>query len=142
MKLPRRDNFCIWPRTLPRSRRCHASQGRKPIRRDRCAGSCLLHPVARPTSSLDLWVNGCRIVSASSSSSTTGRGRRQHRHRRGRARIAGRLHAAQVGSFNAVSATLYDKLSFNFIRDISPVASVVRPPRHGGESIGSSQDSG
>ena len=27
-----------------------------------------------------------------------------------------------AGSFNAINATLYDKLSFNFIRDIAPVA--------------------
>ena len=37
MKLPRRDNFCIWPRALPRCRPCRASRGRKPIRRGRCA---------------------------------------------------------------------------------------------------------
>ena len=29
---------------------------------------------------------------------------------------------------NAVNATLYDKLSFNFIRDVAPVAGVVRVP--------------
>jgi tripartite-type tricarboxylate transporter receptor subunit TctC len=29
---------------------------------------------------------------------------------------------------NAISATLYDKLNFNFIRDIAPVASMVREP--------------
>src|SRR6516225_3004121 len=29
---------------------------------------------------------------------------------------------------NAVNATLYDKLSFNFLRDIAPVASVIRAP--------------
>jgi tripartite-type tricarboxylate transporter receptor subunit TctC len=31
-----------------------------------------------------------------------------------------------VGSPNAINATLYDKLDFNFIRDIAPVASVIR----------------
>jgi len=31
-----------------------------------------------------------------------------------------------VGAFNAINATLYDKLSFDFIRDIAPVASVTR----------------
>jgi tripartite-type tricarboxylate transporter receptor subunit TctC len=31
-----------------------------------------------------------------------------------------------VGAFNAINATLYEKLNFNFIRDIAPVASVVR----------------
>jgi tripartite-type tricarboxylate transporter receptor subunit TctC len=33
-----------------------------------------------------------------------------------------------VGSFNAVNATFYDKLSFNFIRDIAPVAGIIRGP--------------
>jgi tripartite-type tricarboxylate transporter receptor subunit TctC len=33
-----------------------------------------------------------------------------------------------VGSFNAINATLYDKLNHNFIRDIAPVASVIRGP--------------
>ena len=29
---------------------------------------------------------------------------------------------------NAINATLYDKLNFNFIRDIAPVASIIRVP--------------
>ena len=33
-----------------------------------------------------------------------------------------------VTSSNAISATLYDKLNFNFIRDIAPVASISRVP--------------
>jgi tripartite-type tricarboxylate transporter receptor subunit TctC len=33
-----------------------------------------------------------------------------------------------AGSFNATNVTLYDKLNFNFIRDIAPVASVFRGP--------------
>jgi tripartite-type tricarboxylate transporter receptor subunit TctC len=33
-----------------------------------------------------------------------------------------------VASANAVNATLYDKLNYNFIRDIAPVAGVVRIP--------------
>ena len=31
-----------------------------------------------------------------------------------------------LGPFNAINATLYDKLNFNFIRDIAPVASIDR----------------
>jgi tripartite-type tricarboxylate transporter receptor subunit TctC len=31
-------------------------------------------------------------------------------------------------SVNAINATLYDKLNFNFIRDIAPVASIQREP--------------
>jgi tripartite-type tricarboxylate transporter receptor subunit TctC len=33
-----------------------------------------------------------------------------------------------VSSSNAVNATLYDKLSYNFIRDVVPVASILRVP--------------
>jgi tripartite-type tricarboxylate transporter receptor subunit TctC len=33
-----------------------------------------------------------------------------------------------AGSFNAINATLYDRLNFSFIRDIAPVASVARGP--------------
>ena len=33
-----------------------------------------------------------------------------------------------VGPPNAINATLYDKLNFNFIRDIAPVASIIRVP--------------
>ena len=55
--------------------------------------------------------------------------RRQYRHRGGRARAAGRLHAASwSATANAINATLYDKLNFNFIRDIAPVASIIRVP--------------
>src|SRR6476661_7932681 len=31
-----------------------------------------------------------------------------------------------VGAWNAINATLYDKLNFNFIRDITAVAGIVR----------------
>ena len=41
---------------------------------------------------------------------------------------------------NAINATLYDKLNFNFVRDIAPVAGFIRSPCHGATSIGSSQD--
>ena len=45
-----------------------------------------------------------------------------------------------VYASNAINATLYDKLNFNFIRDIAPVASIRREPCHGGKSIVSGQD--
>ena len=42
---------------------------------------------------------------------------------------AGRLYAARWSSSpNAINATLYEKLNFNFIRDIAPVAGIVRVP--------------
>jgi tripartite-type tricarboxylate transporter receptor subunit TctC len=34
----------------------------------------------------------------------------------------------QVATANAINATLYDKLNFNFIRDIAPVATIMRGP--------------
>jgi tripartite-type tricarboxylate transporter receptor subunit TctC len=33
-----------------------------------------------------------------------------------------------VGGYNAINATLYEKLNFDFIRDIAPVASIIRAP--------------
>jgi tripartite-type tricarboxylate transporter receptor subunit TctC len=33
-----------------------------------------------------------------------------------------------VGGYNAINATLYDNLKFNFIRDIAPVAGIIRLP--------------
>jgi len=33
-----------------------------------------------------------------------------------------------VGSANAINATLYDKIKFNFLRDIAPAASIARQP--------------
>src|SRR5215813_9394300 len=33
-----------------------------------------------------------------------------------------------IFSANAINATFYDKLSFNFIRDIAPIASIARSP--------------
>jgi tripartite-type tricarboxylate transporter receptor subunit TctC len=33
-----------------------------------------------------------------------------------------------AGSFNAIGATLYDKLNYDFMRDISPVAGIMRNP--------------
>jgi tripartite-type tricarboxylate transporter receptor subunit TctC len=33
-----------------------------------------------------------------------------------------------VGMNNTINATLYEKLSFNFIRDIAPIASILRGP--------------
>src|SRR5215510_11004953 len=33
-----------------------------------------------------------------------------------------------IGAYNAINATVYDKLNFNFIRDIAPVASIIVVP--------------
>ena len=48
---------------------------------------------------------------------------------RRRARAAGRIYAACWSvRHNCINATLYDKLKFNFIRDIAPVAGIIRTP--------------
>jgi tripartite-type tricarboxylate transporter receptor subunit TctC len=53
----------------------------------------------------------------------------QHRDGIGRAIAARRLHLLQVGLANAVNATLYESLPYNFIRDIAPVAGLIRYPQ-------------
>jgi tripartite-type tricarboxylate transporter receptor subunit TctC len=50
----------------------------------------------------------------------------QYRHRDGRERAPRRFLVATF--VNAVNASLYNKLNFNFIRDIAPVASIAREP--------------
>ena len=55
--------------------------------------------------------------------------RQQYRHRTGRESAAGRLYAASDHvAANAINASLYENLNFNFIRDIAPVASIGRNP--------------
>ena len=59
VKFPRRK-FLIWRRALPRYRQCHASLGRKPIRRGRCASLLGFRPAAQTISSRDCSVGTCR----------------------------------------------------------------------------------
>ena len=54
--------------------------------------------------------------------------RRQSRHRVGDPGAADGYTLLLVATPNATNATLYDKLNFNFIRDIVPVASTHRAP--------------
>jgi tripartite-type tricarboxylate transporter receptor subunit TctC len=54
--------------------------------------------------------------------------RQQCRHRGGRTRAPDGYTLLVVSASNAFNATLYDNLSFNFIRDIAPVASIMRVP--------------
>src|SRR5207237_1319938 len=49
-------------------------------------------------------------------------------HRDGRAFGRRWLHALLVASANAINATLYEKLNFNFIRDIAAVAGIISLP--------------
>src|SRR5262245_31329084 len=52
----------------------------------------------------------------------------QHRHRGSREGAPRRLYASADRTNVRNNATLYDKLSFNFIRDIAPVAGIIRVP--------------
>jgi Tripartite tricarboxylate transporter family receptor len=45
-----------------------------------------------------------------------------------------------IGAWNAINATLYDRLNFNFIRDIARRGSDPRAVCHGGQPIGPGQD--
>src|SRR5258708_30656509 len=56
------------------------------------------------------------------------RSRRQYRHRGSRESGPGRLYAAFGVSPNAINATLYDKLNFNILTDVVPVAGIMRMP--------------
>ena len=49
---------------------------------------------------------------------------RKHRHRSGRAFAAGRLYASLGQYSSAIDATLYDKLNFDFMRDITPITGI------------------
>ena len=52
----------------------------------------------------------------------------QYRHRGGGARPPDGYTLLLVAPANAINATLYDKLSFKFMRDIAPVAGIIRFP--------------
>ena len=67
---------------------------------------------------------------------------RQHRApRRSCVRRPTAIRSSWSAPANAINATLYDKLNFNFIRDIAPVAGIMpRAQCHGGAILGSGQD--
>ena len=130
MKLPRRDNFCIWPRALPRCRPSRASRGRKPIRRGRCASSSALPPGGATDILARLigqWLSE-RLGQPFVIENRPGAGSNIATEAVVRA-PAGRLHAPPGRcTRHAINATLYEKLNFNFIRDIAPVAGIIREP--------------
>ena len=86
-------------------------------------------PAARPTSPRVSWDSGCPSGWASSSSSRTGPAPATiSAPSRRCARRADGYTLFLVNPANAINATLYEKLGFNFIRDIAPVAGVIRVP--------------
>ena len=123
------NNFCIWPRALPRCRPCRASRGRKPIRRGRCASIVGFAPggaadiVARL---IGQWLSE-RLGQPFVIENRPGAGSNIATEAVVRAPADG-YTLLLVTAANAINATLYDKLNFNFIRDIAPVASIIRVP--------------
>jgi Tripartite tricarboxylate transporter family receptor len=128
MKLPRRTS-CVWPPPRPRCRPFRIWFGRKAFRRDRYASWSAFRPAARPTSSRACLVSGCRNVSASHSSSRTERAPQGQIATESVIRAPADGHTLLlVVPGNGIAHVLYDKLSFNFIRDTAPVAGISNGP--------------
>ena len=115
-------------RRPPALRPSRVSRTRKAIRRGRSADH-RLSPAARPTSRRGDGRKARRSGSASPSSSKAGR-------RRGTNIATEAVINAPpdgyslllVAPANAINATLYEKLNHNFLRDIEPVAGLIRFP--------------
>ena len=70
-----------------------------------------------------------------------GRQRQYRAPRRWCARPRTATRSSSLMSANAINASVYDNLRFNFIRDTVPVASIgTHSPGHGGQSVGSGED--
>ena len=67
-------------------------------------------------------------MSVSNLSSEQAGGRHQYRRRVRRRAAPDGYTLLQVATTNAINATLYNNLNFNFIRDVAPVASIERSP--------------
>ena len=129
MKLPRRSNSCIWPRVLPH---CRSGRGiakaqaypTRPVRivagfpagsapdiLARLIGEWLSERLGQP------FVIENRLGAAGNIATEAV------------VRASPDGHTLLlVVTANAISATLYEKLTFNFIRDISPVGGIYRVP--------------
>src|SRR5262249_50233976 len=101
----------------------------KPIPRDRCASSPPRAPPARQTFSHGLSRRGSRGGSVSNSWSKTAQVAAPisaPKRRCERCRTA--THFLLMSTTNAINATLYDRLNFDFLRDIAPVAGLISLP--------------
>ena len=128
MKLPRRRQFlhlAAGAAALPAVR---GLQGRKPIRRGRCASSWLSAGGAPDIVArlMGQWLSE-RLGQQFVIENRPGAGSNIAAEAVVRAPPDG-YTLLLIISTNAINATLYDKLNFDFIRDIAPVASIGRTP--------------
>jgi tripartite-type tricarboxylate transporter receptor subunit TctC len=86
---------------------------------------CHFRRAGPPTSWRARWVNGCRSVSVNQPSSRPGAGGTIGTEAVVRAPADGHT-LLLVSTTAAINATLYEKLNYNFLRDITPVASIMR----------------
>ena len=123
------DNFSVWPPVRPRCRPCRASRGRKLIRHGQCGSSLATRRAARPTPWLVWLLASCLSGSGQQFivDNRPGPGGNIGTEAVVRSQPAG-YTLLLIFSGNAINATFYDKLDFNFIRDIRPVASIARSP--------------
>ena len=129
MKLPRRQflHLAAGAAALPAVSRIARAQA-YPSRPVRLIVAICRRRRARHSRAPDR-VNGCRSGSASHSSSRTGRAPAAiSAPKRSCARRRTATRSSLSARANAINATLYDKLNFNFIRDIAPVAGIIRGP--------------
>jgi len=122
--------FCTWLRVPPWRRRCRSPLGRKTIRRGRYAlivGFAPGQAIDITTRMIGQWLSE-RLRQQFIVENRPGAGGNIGTEAVVRAPPDGYMLLA-VGSNNMINATLFEKLNFNFIRDIAPVASVARVPQ-------------
>jgi len=122
--------FCTWLRVPPWRRRCRSPLGRKTIRRGRYAlivGFAPGQAIDIITRMIGQWLSE-RLGQQFIVENRPGAGGNIGTEAVVRAPPDGYMLLA-VGSNNMINATLFEKLNFNFIRDIAPVASVARVPQ-------------
>ena len=122
--------FCTWLRVPPWRRRCRSPLGRKTIRRGRYAlivGFAPGQAIDITTRMIGQWLSE-RLGQQFIVENRPGAGGNIGTEAVVRAPPDGYMLLA-IGSNNMINATLYEKLNFNFIRDIAPVASVARVPQ-------------
>ena len=120
-------DFCIWPGVLPHFRRRRGSRGHKHFRRGRFASSSQPPPAVQidiVTRLIGQWLSE-RLGQPFIIENRPGAGTNLATEMVVRAPPDGYTYFS-AGPASAINATLYDKLSFNFIRDTAPVAGLMR----------------